>query len=672
MRQSIARATPPGSGAATIVAGLSRSNQAQLRVMLGLDELDTGGGVFRSDDSGNTWRRTSPLNEREGYYSQIRVDPADAERVYVLLVRVWLSTDGGRSFDQTPWSMSSYLTSDFIHGDFHAMWIDPADSKHIVAGTDGGLYTTYDAGDTWEAHHMPIGQFVGVGVDMQRPYFVYGGLQDNGVWGGPSATRHRSGITDRDWFKPLTADGAYAQVDPTDHTRVYADSQYANLTRLDMTTGARKRITPRPTSGERLRFNYVAPFMLSPHDPATIYLGAQKLMKSTDRGDTWTAVSGDLTKGRPSPVTAEGATITTLTESPLKPGVLWVGTDDGNVQVTRDGGRSWSNVSERLPGLPRGADGRVETWVSRVEASAFEEGAAFVSFDGHRLDDFNAYLFATRDFGATWESISGDLPGGVPINVVRADRKNPNLLFAGTETAAFVSLDRGRHWVRLANGLPVVPVEDMLVHPRDADLVLGTHGRSIYVMDVSALQQATPEILGRDHLFETRPATMFDVDLTRNSGASGARRFKAPNPYSHLLDEEDGGDLAPPGASVYYHLRTGRAEPVKILIEDANGKLVRELAATGTAGINRVDWDLRAADLPPVPAWQRVGGNDSRRLATRAARGRPGPLVEVGEYRVSLVVGESRLATTALIVEPDAPTAKAGGSGVFPNRQGLR
>jgi photosystem II stability/assembly factor-like uncharacterized protein len=660
LRSRLADAVPRGQLAAAIVSGLSRTEQAQWRVLLGLEPLDTGGGVFRSNDSGRTWRRTNPLNEREAYYSQIRVDPTNAERVYVLVVRVWLSEDGGRTFEQTPWAMSSFLTSDFIHGDFHAMWINPANPRHVLAGSDGGLYTTYDAGAHWEAHHMPLGQFVGIGVDMQTPYFIYGGLQDNGVWGGPSATRHRSGITDRDWFKAITADGAYVSVDPTDHTRVYAESQYGNLFRLDLRVGTRRFIRPRSRRPDPpLRFNYVAPFALSRHDSSTLYVGAQRLIKSTDRGENWTAISGDLTKGRPTPETSEGATITTLAESPLAANTLWVGTDDGNVQVSKDGGKTWTNVADRVPGLPRQADGQVHTWVSRIETSPFEEGTAFVSFDGHRLDDFNVYLFVTRDFGQSWTSIASNIPSGWPVNVVRADPKNRDLLFAGTETGVSASIDRGRSWLKLDQGLPTVPVEDLLIHPRDGDLIAGTHGRSIFVMDISPLQQLTPEILTSEaHVFEMRRAIRFDVDPTRNVGASGARRFQAPNPYSDLLEDGDGSELAPPGATFYYYLRDAHAGAVKVIVEDAKGRTVRELDGQGTAGLNRVDWNLRGPDLAPLPPWQRVGSNDSRALSRAAARGRPGPLVAPGQYRVTLVRGASRLSTT-LHVEPDRAVAGA-------------
>ncbi len=646
-------AAPQGDLSGSIVAGLSRRQQAQMRVLLDLDELDTGGGLFRSDDKGESWRRVNKLNEREGYYSQIRVDPADADHVYVLWVRTWESTDGGRRLQQKGWAFSSWLTSDFIHGDFHAMWIDPENSDHLIVGSDGGLFTSYDGGDHWENHPMPVGQFVGIAVDMQQPYWVYGGLQDNGSWGGPSATRHRSGIADRDWFKLGTADGGYVQVDPGDPATIYIESQYANIHRLDMKKGVRTSIRPR-TGDEKLRFNFNTPFVMSPHDSSTLYLGAQMLLKTDDRGESWTAVSPDLSKGRPSRDTGEGATITAIAASPLGFAVLWAGTDDGNLHISRDGGSSWTNVAARIAGLPADTGGSPRAWVSSLEASHFDVATAYAAFDDHRNDDFGVYLFRTRDYGGTWEPIGGSLPAGVPVRVIREDRVNRDLLFVGTENGAFVSINAGEHWLALRNGLPTVPVRDMVIHPREADLVAGTHGRSIYIMDIAPLRALTREVLESPaHLFAVEPATLFDVDITRNKGASGARRFAAKNPYSELVSEIDRSELAPPGATIYYFLRETRAPPVTITIHDAEGRLVRELSGSSRAGLNRLVWDLRKPSRSPPPPWQRVGSNDSRRLTRGSQQGRPGPLVGLGEYEVTLRVDGQEL-SRPLRVQPDA------------------
>ncbi|MGH9348194.1 MAG: WD40/YVTN/BNR-like repeat-containing protein [Vicinamibacterales bacterium] len=631
----------PGEPRSAVVAGMSRGQQAQLRVLLAMPELDTGGGVFRSDDRGRTWIRTSPLNEREGYYSKVRVDPNNPDRVYALMVRTWSSNDGGQSFEEEEWAFSSFLTSDFIHGDFHAMWIDPASSNHLIVGSDGGLYTTYDRGAHWEAHQMPIGQVVRIGVDMRKPYFVYAGLQDNGTWGGPSATRHRSGVTANDWYKVASADGAYTHVDPTNHNLIYTASQNGNLLRIDLGTGARRGIRPRAGRGEpALRFNFTTPVLLSSHGPATLYIAAQRVFRSTNRGDAWTAISPDLTKGQPSPRTGEGATITTLAESPKDPSVLWAGTDDGNLLVTRDGGGSWISLADRLPGAPKGPDGRMTAWVSRVEASRFDAGAAYVSLDAHRDNDFEPHLYRTGDFGQTWVSIVSNLPRRVPVSVIRGDRRNPDLLFAGTKTSVFTSVDGGRSWQRLSTGLPTVPVDDLVIHPREPELVAGTHGRSLYVLDISALQALSPQVRARDaHLFPPAPAVLWNIDLTKNKAASGARRFAAPNPYAELVREGDSSGMAPPGAGIYYYLKAGSTGPARITVRDNTGTLVRELVGSSQAGINRVLWDLRGADAAPLPMWRRVGGNDSRRLLAAGNAGRPGPVVPIGDYEVTLSIG---------------------------------
>jgi photosystem II stability/assembly factor-like uncharacterized protein len=654
IRMLVEKQTPVEEIPAVVVQGLSRRQQLQLRVLLGHGELDTGGGIFRSENRGESWYRVNNLNERASYYSQIRVDPEDENHVYALLVRTWESTDGGKTFSQKGWAFSSYLTSSFIHGDFHAMWIDPDDPDHLIVGSDGGLYTSYDGGNAWEAYPMPLGQFVSVAVDMRKPYFVYGGLQDNGTWGGPSQTRHVSGVSDADWFKLITGDGGCVQVDPTDYQCIYAESQYGALSRIDLKTGERKNIRPSERDiGQSRRFNYVAPFIISAHDPDTLYLGAQVLLKSTNNGDNWRAISPDLTKNEPDSKTLEGATITAISESPLVQGTLYAGTDDGNLYLTQDDGQTWRNLAVRIPGLPKDREGRPNIWVSRVETSHFQSGRVYVSFDGHRDDDFSVYLYATDDSGENWRSISGNLPEGIPVNVVREDPKNENLLFVGTETGVFCTLDRGSHWIRLNNGLPTVPVDDLLIHPRDADLVAGTHGRGIYILDIWPLQQITQEVMDTEFfLFEPEPTTLFHIDLTRNKGASGARRFSAKNPYSDLAQISDRSGAAPSGATLYYYLKTSSQGPAAIKIYDQAGNLVRQLEGPSERGINRLYWDLRENPLPLPPSWQRLGSNDSRQLEKRGPRQRPGRLVQPGLYRIQLSI-EGRIFAKDLVVKRD-------------------
>jgi len=655
VKEFITNRTPQEEISTAVVAGLSRAQQLQLRALLGQGELDTGGGIFRSNDKGKTWHRTNELNERASYYSQIRIDPEDENHVYVLLVRTWESTDGGRTFAQKGWAFSSYLTSNYIHGDFHAMWIDPEDPDHLIAGSDGGLYTTYDGGNAWEAHPMPLGQFVAIAVDMRKPYYVYGGLQDNGIWGGPSETRHVSGISDADWFKIITGDGGYVQADPTDYNRIYAESQYGAMSRVDLKTGNRTNIRPSEKDVERkLRFNYIAPFIISPHDPDTLYLGAQVLLKSTDNGNNWKTISPDLTKNEPASLTLEGATITTISESPLAPGTLYAGTDDGNLYLTRDDGQSWKNLSERIQDLPKDDKGHPNIWVSRVETSHFHPGRAYVSFDGHRDDDFGVYVYATENFGESWHSVRGNLPKGAPVNVIREDLKNERLLFVGTETGVFFTLDRGSHWDRLNNNMPTVPVDDLLIHPRDADLVAGTHGRGIYILDIWPLQQLNKEVTGSEaFLFKPEPAILYHIDLTKNKGASGTRRFFAKNPYSDLKILSDRSGAAPSGTAIYYYLRNASQNPVNISIFDQTGKLVRKLTGPSDKGINRLAWDLRENPVPLPPSWQRLGSNDSRLLENLGPRMQPGQLIQPGLYRIQLLF-EGSLSEKELLVKADA------------------
>lgn len=617
-------------------------------------EFDTGGGVFCSADKGQTWSRVNklPANRRPSYYSRIYAHPKEEDTVFVPIERMWKSMDGGRTFQQTDWAFSSWLTSDYIHGDFHSIWINPDHPAHIIVGTDGGAYSTYDGGHHWEAHRMPIGQFHAITVDMRKPYYIYGGMEDNGGWAGPSAVRHMSGITDCDWFKYETADGAYVQVDPEDNLTIFTEIQEGGIKRIDVRTGTWTSIRPRAEEGELpLRFNFYAPFLLSTHNNHKLYMGAQRLLKSANRGDDWGSISPDLTQG------GGAATISSIAESPIKPGLLYVGTEDGNVFISRDDGVNWTNAAERIVHLLGGPDGRPTPCVSRVEASHFEEGTAYVSYDGHRDDDLSVYLFRTNDYGMSWISIKGNLPDGSPIRVIKEDPKNPELLFAGTYLGVYATINGGKEWFPLKNGLPPVPIADLVIHPRDSDLVVGTHGRGIYVMSIWPLQQLTSEVLGSiAHLFDIQPAILLQLDITKNKGASGSRRFTAQNPYAELFDKDaaryvlgQGSELAPPGAAIYYYLKTSFEAPVDISIFDLEGRLVRHLQGPARTGINRVLWDLRrspeALELSP-------SGNDAVRLKARGRFERPGPLVMAGKYRVQLKT-QGIAFEKEVIIEPD-------------------
>jgi photosystem II stability/assembly factor-like uncharacterized protein len=560
------------------------------------EKVETG-GIFRSEDKGLTWTKLNDLCPRPFYYGQIRIDPNDDRRIYVLGIALHVSKDGGRTFPGGSGAPG-------VHPDHHAMWIDPHDSDHLVLGNDGGLYFSYDRGATWEhVANLPIGQFYAAGVDMRKPYRVYGGLQDNGSWGGPSATENAEGITNADWYRVMGADGFYCQIDPTDADTVYAEGQYGMLRRINIRTGDSVDIRPRPSTGApAYRFNWDSPILLSPSNPRTLYYGGNHLFRSVNRGSEWETISPDLTHGKPGPSENTGHTITTIAESPLRPGLLYVGADDGRVHVSRNGGAGWTDLSAKIPGVPP------ERWITRVECSHFAAGTAYLSIDRHRHDDLAPYVFKTTDFGATWQPLANNLPPGGPVHVIREDPRNPSLLYVGTEFGLFFSPDGGARWYRIRGGLPTVAVNDLVVHPRDRDLVIATHGRSLYVMDVAPLQALTPKVLEAEaHLFDVKPATLF---LYRGShGWSGARSFAGANP--------------PYGAVIYYYLKTAVNKPVRVSIADALGNPVAYLEGAKEAGLHRVVWNLRL--LVPVGPMGLL---------------RPGPSVPPGDYAARLKVGD--------------------------------
>ncbi len=643
------------------------------------------GGIFRSDDKGETWTKMSDTNPRPSYYSQIHIDPNNDQRVWVLAAPMSYSEDGGKTFRTN--------LVQRIHGDYHAMWINPANSDHMIVGSDGGIHWSYDRGRTWEyVNTLALGQFYELGVDMRKPYYVCGGLQDNGSWCGPSATWYQQGITNEDWYRIGGGDGFYAQIDPSDYNNVYTESQDGNVLRRDLRTNESRSIRPEPKEGEpRYRFQWNSPIVISLHNPKTIYYGGNFLFKSTDRGDSWVKLGGDLTTGverdklpimgkvpdkdtlsRHDGVQAY-PTITTVAESASRPGVLWVGTDDGNLQVTRDDGKPWKNVVEKVPGVPKG------TYVSRVAASRQAEGTAYVTFDGHRSNDFNVYAFMTTDYGETWKSVSRGLPAdGGTLHVIREHPRNPNLLFAGAEFGAYVSWDRGASWTRLKGNLPTVPVDDIVIHPRDNDLIFGTHGRSVWVLDdITALQQLDDKVLSSDaHLFDIRPAIAWR--MYGNKGSTGHKMFIAQNP--------------PYGALINFYLKAKPAENerVRITISDKEGRTVREINCAerrpGQAvpqigpgagggggggfgfaqaqlpcepkiGINRVNWDLHYATPVEVTSEQAAAAAEA--AAAGFFGGPRGPMVEPGEYTVKLTVGRNEVSKTVSVEEDPRITISA-------------
>jgi photosystem II stability/assembly factor-like uncharacterized protein len=605
-------------------------------------EHKTESGIYRTDDGGATWRKVSSNNPRPMYFSQIRIDPVDANRIYVLGTWLEISDDGGKSFHE--------ITT--LHPDHHAMWIDPNNPRHVLTGNDGGVGISYDRGDHWDwVDNMDLGQFYHVGYDMESPYGVYGGLQDNDAFGGRSATRRRHGIANDEWYNVAAGDGFEAFADPRNPRIVYAESQGGNVNRVDRATVERKAIKPQSEPGEPpLRWNWDTPMMLSPHDPNVLMMAANRLFKSTDAGHSWTAMSPDLTAhidretlslmGVPAKaielakndgVSAYG-TITTFAESPKKAGLLYTGADDGTVSVSRDGGKGWANLDGRFPGLPK------RTYVSRVAASAFDEGTAYATFDGHRDDNYTPYVYATSDFGQTWRSLAADLPKDHAVRCITEDPKNANVLYVGTEFGLFVSLDKGGHWTRLRNGLPTVPVAEITIHPRDNDMLVATHGRSVWILDdLAPIQQAATALNKEAALFDVRPATSFFDEPEDRSRWMGDRPFWGKNP--------------PRGAAISYYLRD-QAKDVRLMVRDAAGSPIAEIGGGSldrAAGINRVYWDLRHQGLqrPSIP------GEPVKGPTTYFADPLQGPFVLPGQYRVTLVVDGVDRGSTSVRVAND-------------------
>jgi photosystem II stability/assembly factor-like uncharacterized protein len=577
------------------------------------DMARLGTGIYRSEDGGATWEYVNRYNNRPFYYSHIELDPNDAQRVYVLTTTAFVSEDGGRTFDRS---------FQGIANDFHAMWINPANSDHFYIGNDKGPYVSHDRGHTFTIFdNLDIAQFYAINVDMRDPYWIYGGLQDNGSWGGPSNSRDYNGILTDHWFKMHSGDGFHTAVDPRDWRVVYTETENGNIRRIDALFRQQSAgIRPLPSNirnyatyapgrdpaeprlpRDLFRFNWSTPFFLSPHDASTIYLGGNHVFRSTDRGDTWTIISPDLSTNNPVFTNPESggltrdasgaethATVITLAESPLVPGLLWAGTDDGNVQLTRDGGRTWTDVRPNIRGVPQ------HRWVSRVVASRFDAGTAYVSFDGKRSDDFRPYIFRTTDYGRTWTSLAGTLPQHEPVYVVTEDLKNPRLLFAGTEFGLYASIDAGASWHRFMTGFPVVPVHDLVIHPRDNDLIAGTHGRSIWIMDdITPLQQLTDAVLAADvHMFDNRAATKWR-GISRGA-TRGHQPFMGRNPLSisQRTPQNNASELQNT-AAISFWLKQAPTGPVQIEVSSRDGTKRFTGTAPAAQGLNRIYWNLR-------------------------------------------------------------------------------
>jgi photosystem II stability/assembly factor-like uncharacterized protein/uncharacterized coiled-coil protein SlyX len=613
-----------------------------------ISETKDEGELWRSDDRGDHWRvvnRDPNINFRPFYYADIRVDPRNPNRVFSLSGSLYLSEDGGANFRT--------IARD-VHGDHQAMWIDPTNAKYVLSGSDGGWQVSYDGGKNFEVvNTFPFTQFYHINYDMQQPYMTCGGLQDNGNWCGASQALSAQGIRKNDWFTVSGGDGFFTVPVMDKPWIIYSDAQGGMLNVTDTRTGTQKTIYPYPNRvgsvgdamiSHKYRFNWNSPIALSPINPKVVYFGGNVLFKSTDYGMSWQPISPDLTTNDPKKQESSGGpivvdntaaefhcTLLTIAPSPLDSNVIWIGTDDGNVQVTRDGGKTWNNVFVNVAGLKPNA------WIPTVEASHVDAGTAYVAADHHQDDDYTPYAFVTTDYGKTWKRITGDLPAAAAwTHVVREDPRNRNLLYMGTEMGVWASWDRGVHWVSIRGDLPPTPVRDIQVHSRDNDLLLATHGRGLYIMDDVTPLQGLAAVQASDvTLFDIRPATRW-VQWSRD-GNLGQKKWTGDNP--------------PQGALISYFLKTQPPGEVNITITDKDGRTVRRMRRVADdAGLNRVVWDLRG-DAPPGTVI--AGGG----------RGGGGAAPTAAANDTSLAALRARRAAAALLGEPDATNADDGGGG---------
>jgi photosystem II stability/assembly factor-like uncharacterized protein len=592
----------------------------------------TDSGLMISHDGGATWTRGDKsqwMVWRPFYFANLIVDPKDPKRIYKTDGSLIMSEDGGRSF-------ATVGGFNGMHGDVHDVLVDPGNPQHLFAGDDGGLWISFDGGNRWwKDDNLPIAQFYHVSLDAADPYHVYGGLQDNGSW--VATSEYPGGIPSARWESLFGGDGFWMYADPSDPEYVYAEAQGGVIGRVNVRTYETRDIQPRLGAEDlkrytKLRFNWNAPIAVSPHDPATIYIGAQFLFRSHDHGQSWERISPDLTSNDPAKqlqeksggVTVDNSvaemhtTIYSISESPRSADLVWVGTDDGNLQLTRDGGAHWENVTAHVPGLPK------NSWVSWVQASAFDAGTAYAAFDRHTFGDMSPWVYRTTDYGKTWAPlVSGKDPNGVRgyAHVIKEDTVNPRLLFLGTEFGLWISVDQGAHWAQFKGGnLPAVAVRDLAIHPRTSDLVLATHGRGIWIVDdITPLRALTPELLSQGHAFVSgRPVQQ------RIAGGSpspiGSAAFLGDNPA-------DGAVIT------YYQKSRHLFGKLKIEVLDGSGKTIDELPASSRRGLNRVVWNMR---LPPPhvpPAVQLAGA------------GIQGPRVLPGTYSIRITDNDQTYST---------------------------
>lgn len=629
-------------------------HRANPDVVYMLTETKDEGMLWRTDDAGETWRvvnRDPNINFRPFYYSDVRVDPRNPNRVFTLSGRLYLSEDGGRNF-QT-------IARD-VHGDHQALWIDPVDPNYLINGSDGGWQLSYDGGRNFEiVNTYAFSQFYHINLDNQKPYNICGGLQDNGHWCGPSRTLLSQGNRKRDWVTVSGGDGFHAVPDLERPWLVYTASQGGNITLTDTRTGDTRSIHPYPnrvgSAGDSLathkfRFNWNSPIVLDPKDSKTVYFGGNVIFKTTNFGQSWDQISPDLTTddkrkqmNSGGPIVRDNtaaefhSTLLTIAPSPKNNQVIWAGSDDGNVQVTQDGGKTWTNVARNLPGLAPNA------WISTIHASDHDAGTAYVAASHWQTNDYAPYAYVTRDYGRTWKRITSNLPARGWVHVVRDDPKNANLLYLGTEFGPYVSFSGGERWYSLRLGIGATPVRDLLVHSRDNELVIGTHGRGLFILDdLAPLQQLAQAMASNVYVFDVKPTARYVI--WGNDANLGQKHYQGENP--------------PYGALIYYYSKNA-GDTLRASIADATGKQVRQLqAAVAQAGVNRIVWDLRHDAPRPVtpvggaPAGGFGGGGGGGGFF---GGGGGGPSVVPGTYTVTLSLGGVEV-KKAITVEGDPRT----------------
>jgi photosystem II stability/assembly factor-like uncharacterized protein len=596
-----------------------------------------GGEVYRTDDAGATWRKVSAdkddVSRKSGYaFNLLRIDPGNPDRAFITGSNLIQTDDGGKTWAGLAAGPAQQSNRPFrrAFGDFRTLWVDPQNPERMFAGSDGGVFVSYDGGKTCDhLNNLPLGEVYALTVDMAEPYNIYAGLQDHESWRGPSNGWSGS-ISLEDWTTVGIGDGMYNQVDPTDNRWVYNTQEFGRHARFDQKTRERKIIAPTRAQGQpMLRFNWVAPLRLSPHDPKTLYAGAQVLFRSRDRGETWEEISPDLTTNDPAKISPPSAaiqhcTITTIAESPAQAGVIWVGTDDGKVQVTKDAGANWFDATKAVAQ----AGGPEDAWTNRVFASQHQAGTAYVAKSRHRQDDFRAFLFKTTDFGATWTAISNNLPAR-PINVIWEDNVNPDLLFVGNDMGVYVSLDSGKTWTALKGNMPLVAVHDLVVHPREGDLVVGTYGRGIWVTDITPLREMKAALQSQDAYFFA-----VEAKARRREGALGNYRL-----YGDRLAVTPN---EPNGLTFVYYLKEQSPDKVTLTVADASGKTIRTLDGTAKAGLNRVVLILSEGD-------RQFGGGGFRAPGAAASALAP------GEYVVTLQAGGKQFTQKLRVLSTSAP-----------------